>query len=355
MTLVAFAPVVLVLRSHVWTDVGLLSALTFATGALAQAHRDARRRWLAPALLALLHAGLLRHNALPAIVPLLAWGAWLALRGRSGPKRAPVAFATVALLAAIVGIGRVLDAHGQLRVPTWPSLAQFDLAAISIESGALRLPGFMRGPALDLPDLAQAFRPWSNTPMLQGTRGGMRDPFMPPMSPAQLSALRSAWFDAIADEPHAWLAHRWRLTLALFGTHAPDWPRELVFVDAQTGYRDNPPIAPNGGRLHRSIMQGAVAATATPLLAAWPLLALGLLATPFAWRRRNAPAGRIAAIVLVSAWAYALPLTVLAPAAELRYLGWPCVASLIAFALCLFAPASARAARLPAEPEQGMP
>ena len=24
--------------------------------------------------------------------------------------------------------------------------------------------------------------------------------------------------------PHAWLAHRWRLTRALFGTHAPDWP-----------------------------------------------------------------------------------------------------------------------------------
>ena len=349
----AFAPVVLILRGHVWTDVGLLAALCFATGALARAHADARRRWLLPALLALLYAGLLRHNALPAILPLLGWSAWLAWRGRA--RAMPVVLTTLAALGAIVGIGRALDAQTDLRVPVWPSLAQFDLAAISVASDRMWLPDFMRGPTLDVADLAQAFRPWSNTPMLANTRGGLRDPFMPPMSPAQLATLRSAWFEAIAQEPRAWLMHRWRLSRALFGTHARDWPHELVFVDAQTGYRDNPPIARNEGALHRALMRSAHALVATPLLAAWPYLVPGLLAAPFAWRRRREPAGRVGMLVLASAWLYALPLPLIAPAAELRYLGWPCLASMLACALCLFAPASARAARLVPEPPRGLP
>lgn len=355
MLMTSFAPVVLILRGHVWTDVGLLAALCFATGALAHVHAGARRHWLLPVLLALLYAGLLRHNALPAILPLLAWAAWLALRGRDSPKPMPVVLASVAALAAIIGLGRALDTRVDLRVPVWPSLAQFDLAAISIASDTLRLPDFMHGPALDIADLTQAFRPWSNTPMLTGTRGGMRDPFMPPMSPSQLSVLRKAWLDAIAQEPLIWLAHRWHLSRALFGTHASDWPHELVFVDAETGYRDNPPVARNHGALHRALMRGAHAAVATPLLAAWPCLALGLIAAPFAWRRRREPAGRIGVLVLASAWLYALPIPFIAPAAELRYLGWPCLASLLAFALCVFAPASARAARLEPGSPQGLP
>jgi hypothetical protein len=167
--------------------------------------------------------------------------------------------------------------------------------------------------------------------------------------------LRKAWLDAIAQEPLIWLAHRWHLSRALFGTHASDWPHELVFVDAETGYRDNPPVARNHGALHRALMRGAHAAVATPLLAAWPCLALGLIAAPFAWRRRREPAGRIGVLVLASAWLYALPIPFIAPAAELRYLGWPCLASLLAFALCVFAPASARAARLEPGSPQGLP
>src|SRR5688572_14627932 len=201
--LVGLAPVVLVLRGHVWTDVALFCALTFATGALASADAGGRRGWLVPALLALAWAGLLRHNALPAIVPLLAWAASLALRVPGAPVRKGV-LALALLVLAIAG-GRAIDASARRQIPVWPSLAQFDLAAISVASGTLHLPPFMHGPALDHADLAQAFRPWSNTPMLHGTRAGLRDPFEPPFEAAQLHALRTAWLDAIRQEPRAWL------------------------------------------------------------------------------------------------------------------------------------------------------
>ena len=351
--LVGLAPVALVLRGHVWTDVALFCALTFAVGALATVEAEGRRGWLAPALLALAWAGLLRHNALPAIVPLLAWAASLIIRAQGDLLRK--AALAIALLAVVVAGGRVLDAGAQRRIPVWPSLAQFDLAAISVASGTLRLPPFMHGAALDRADLAQAFRPWSNTTMLHGTRAGLRDPFEPPLDAAERDALRAAWLDAIRREPHAWLAHRWRLTRALFGTHAPDWPDALVYVDAEVAYRDNPPVTANHGRLHRAVIHAAQRLIATPWLAAWSSLALGLVALPFAWRRRTTTGGRAALLLLASAWLYALPLTLLAPAAELRYLGWPCVASLLAFALGLFVRPSARAARLASSPAEGAP
>lgn len=350
MLLVAFAPLPLVLRGHLWSDVGLLAALTAATAALACAEVERRRRWLLGALPLLFYAAALRHNAWPALLPFVAWWGWLAVQapawsaGRPLASPAPAgrtALTALALLAALALGVHALNARVERHVPVWPSLAQYDLAAISIASGRMHLPDFMIGAGLDVAELARAFRPWSNVPMLQNTQHGLRDPFTPEFSQAERDALRTAWLAAIADEPAAWLAHRWRLTRGLFGTHRPDWPRELIYVDAEVPYRDNPPIARNDGALHAALMRAMEAARATPVLAAWPYLLAGLAALPAAWRRRHTPAGRIALLLLASAWLYAAPLTLLAPAAERRYLGWPCVASLLALACAWFAPRSA--------------
>lgn len=338
LSLVAFAPLPWLLRGQVWTDVGLFSALTFATGALACAQQTRARRWLLLALPALFYAAALRHNALPTVLPFAAWWAWLAVRtslARVG--------ATLALVAAMFATIQLAESGAQRRVALWPSLAQFDLAAVSIASGRMLLPQFMIGPGLDVAELAGAFRPWSNTPMLTNTRHGMRDPFATDFSEAESRTLREAWFDAIAEHPGAWAQHRWRLTRALFGTHAADWPRELVYVDDHVPYRDNPPVARNASTLHARLMRAAAALVATPALAAWPYLLVGFAAGIAAWRRRRAPAGTLALVLLASAALHALPLTLLAPAAELRYLGWPCIAALLA-AACLW-PAPRAAAR----------
>lgn len=342
MLLVAFAPVPLLLRGHVWTDVGLFSALTFATGALACAQAGHRRRpWLA--LPALLYAGLLRHNALPALLPFALWTAWLALRdarGEVAPSRMRVGVLAVVLLGGIVAASALLDRGVQRRVPVWTSLAQFDLAAVSIATERMRLPDFMIGPGLDVAELAAAFRGWSNVPMLQNTTHGMLDPLSAEYSAEQLARLRAAWIAAITDAPGAWLAHRWRLARALFGSKSAEWPRELVYVDDEVGYRDNPPVARNATRLHARVMRLAARLVDTPALAAWPCLLAGLVAAIAAWRRRREAAAAIALALLASTWLYALPLCALAPAAELRYLGWPCVASLLALACAAFAPRS---------------
>ena len=334
MLIVAWAPVVLLLRGHVWTDVGLFSALTFAAGALATAQAGSQRRWLLFALPALVYAGALRHNALPAVLPFALWLGWLVGRARTGTAaRLRCALGAAAPIVLSVLLMLSAGASVQTRVPLWPMLAQWDLAAISIAADEMLLPDFMIGPGLDVPELAEAFRPWSTSPMLQNTRHGMHDPLGENYSATQLTRLRQTWLAAIAAHPRAWLAHRWHLTRALFGNHGLDWPHELVFVDDEVAYRDNPPIARNSSALHRFLLRPAQALASTPVLAAWPYLLIGLAAVPAAWRRRRAASGSIALIALASAWLYALPFTLIAASAELRYLGWPCVASLLA-AIC---------------------
>lgn len=336
LAVVAFAPASWLLRGHVWTDVGVIAAATCALGQLACAQRTTphQRWWLVATLPCLAYAALLRHNALPAIVPLAAW--WSALAWPSVAdvrrRRAVLVATIVSIVLAVFGLGRALDASVRERIPVWPSLAQFDLAGMSIETQRMLLPDFMIGPGLDVEELAASFRPWSNLTLFE-TRHGVRSPFER-FAPDELDALRRAWLDAIAQQPRAWLAHRWRVTWALFGTHAHDWPSELVYVDAETPYSDNPTVAANASALHADLMRAAAVLRATPALAAWPYLLAGLAVVPLAWRRRRTVAGRAALAALSSAWLLALPLCALAPAAELRYLGWPCVASLLALA-CL--------------------
>jgi hypothetical protein len=333
-----FAPVPWLLRGHVWTDVALFSALLFVTGVLAQVHATGRRRRLIAALPALFYAAAVRHNALPAVLPLAGWMAWLALDPSLATGRSRrLASGTLVLCATLVAAASIVNAQVQRRVPLWPAMAEWDLAAISIAVDEMLLPDFMIGPGLDIPELREAFREWSMTPMLQNTRHGMRDPFMEEFTPEQLATLQAAWFAAIRAHPRAWLAHHVRQAQALLGVHDPAWPRELIFVDDEFQYRDNPPVARNTSALHKALMQGAARLSATPILAGWPYLAIGLVALPFAWRRRRELAGVTALVLIASAWLYVLPLIVLVPA-ELRYLGWSCLACVLAAAIAWLAP-----------------
>jgi len=336
-------PIVLVLRGHVWTDVGMLGALLLACGLLAQA--QAGRRWMLWAVPpVLLYALGMRHNAVLAVAPLVAAWAWLAWpRGGIG-RRAGTAVLTLAvLLATVTAINRQARSH----VPLWPILAQGDLAALSIASGRVLLPAFSVGPTLDVAELAEVSRPWSVTAMLQNNRSGIRDP-LGEWPAEDLRVLRETWFAAIRADPAAYLAHRWRVTRALFGTQPREWPATLLYVDAQIGYRDNPPVAPNDGAAHRALMRWVEAWRPTAVFAIWPHLLIGLAAAPLAWRRRASFPAMAALCLLASAWLYALPYPLLTPSAELRYLGWSCLASVLAAILALAARPAPHAARRPA-------
>jgi hypothetical protein len=166
--------------------------------------------------------------------------------------------------------------------------------------------------------------------VLTRTRNGIRDPITPGWTPAEVTELRRAWLGACLAHPREYLAHRLEITAAVFGTHPRDWPDALKFVAAPVQVRDNPPVSQNTTALHGWIIRTAERLRDTPVFAAWPYLVVGLVAAPVAWRRRDRLTAHVALILIASAALYALPLVFLAPSAELRYLLWPCVASLVA-------------------------
>jgi len=351
MSLAGFAPAISVLRGHVWTDVGLAGALLVATGALTLFARTRERGWLWLALVMSFYALGLRHNALPALLPLAVYALHrLLARDDSGGIRMRVGVASVLVLGALYGVVQAINATADRHLPTWRALAVLDLAALSIATGKVLFPPTLIGPGMDVADLRQAYAPWSVLAVLTRTRNGIRNPLEPGWTPAEVAELRSAWFNACLAHPREYVAHRFEVSAALFGTHRVDWPETMKFVAESFQVRDNPPIARNTTALHRWIIGTAQRLRATPLFAAWPYFVVGIVAAPFAWRRRDRSAARIALMLIVSGALYALPLVFLAPSAELRYLFWPCVASLVASVL-----AFARADSGPAEGSRGIP
>lgn len=339
--LAGFAPLVMVLRAHVWTDVGFAAALLVATGALAFFAQTGNRRWLLLVLVAGFYALGLRQNALPALLPIVVYAMHRAL-ARDGATRGRlvVGVASTLVLAALFAAIRIINANADHDLPAWRALAVFDLAALSIATDRVLLPAQMIGPGMDVADLKQAYEPWSVGAVLTRTRNGIRDPITRGWTPAQVAELRRAWLDACLAHPREYVAHRTEVTSALFGGHPHDWPNALKFVAAPVQVRDNPPVAPNTTALHGWIFRTAERFRDTLVFAAWPCLLVGLVAAPFAWRRRDRLPARIALLLIASGAFYALPLTVLAPSAELRYTLWSCVASLVA-AVLAFANASA--------------
>jgi hypothetical protein len=338
----AGAPVCFVMFSHVWSDVAMMAALAAATAALLRYRDRARWPWLAAASLLLLWSLTLRHNALPAVLPLLAYAGYLWNLQQSGNP----AFSSCARLAACASAaailllaGMALDRDVDRRIDALPTLSLWDLAAISLKTGSILLPPDTHGPGLTLDDLRQAFEAYSNVSLFTQTRAGIREPFLDPADPLN-AEIRAAWFSAMFDHPQAYFSHRWRLTRALFGTHRSEWPRELVYFDGETAYKTNPAVSPNTTAAHGFWMRAFEAGRSTLALAAWPYLVLALIAGVVAWRRRHAADAKAALSVLASGLLYAAPLPLIAPSAELRYLGWTCLSALLGAALAFTAPRS---------------
>ncbi|HZX90291.1 MAG TPA: hypothetical protein VFE67_06585 [Rudaea sp.] len=335
MLVAAAAPVCFVLLSHVWSDVALMAALSAAAGMLLRYRRQGHSAWLVGAVLLLWWALTLRHNALPAVVPLFAYAVYVWTMQQKilfSKARGWRAVTALALASALWLSSAALDRAVDHRVNALPSLALWDLTAISLKAGSVLLPADSHGPGLDLDDLRQAYTPYMNLSLFIGTRAGIGAPFLDPADPRN-DEIRDAWLAAIRNNPGAYLAHRWRLTRALFGTRLLEWPHELVYVDGETAFGTNPPVAPNGTALHALIVRAFEAARATPVLAAWPYLLLALVAMLHAWRHRGSANAQAAFAVLSSGLLYAAPLPFIAPSAELRYLGWTCLAALIGAAL----------------------
>lgn len=107
-----------------------------------------------------------------------------------------------------------------------------------------------------------------------------------------------------------------------------------------TSFRDNPPLQVPALPLRQQALTLLPSISGTIWLAAWPWLLASLpIALALSRRRRRSQQAVLGLAMLASGWAYALPLTVLAASAELRYLSLTLVTIVVA-ALILLAPAA---------------
>ena len=311
----------------------LIAVLTCAVGAMLRC-REGYRFWLLPGWVLLFVAVTLRHNAVAAVFPLLVYMWYLRNMNTGGGAGTLLRSTAIALLVSLLFLfaTSLLERAVDTRRTLFAATQLWDLAAISIDAGEILLPPPTYGPGLTLDDLQQAFAPYANTTLFERTKAGMRGPYFAPDHPLN-DEIRRAWIAAILGHPGAYLAHRWTLTKALFGRKSRDWPRGLVFFDGVHQYGDNPPVQGSNNSAHTWFVRLFEAMRDSVLVSAWPYLGLSLVALVVAWRRRQVADMGPAFAVLMSGLLYAAPLPFIAPSAELRYTGWPCLAALIGTAL----------------------
>ncbi len=321
-------PLTLVQMAHLLTDAHLAAVLMLATGLLVRSIVLDSRAACVASLLLFLYAGCVRHNAVFAVLP------FAAVFIRARPLRQRVAAAAL-LCATTLTAAFALDRLAVERLTTWPTIALWDLAAISVATDRLLLPDFAHGPALSVSELVEtgAFDPASNTHLFTRSRSGIAAGLSPAFSSEQLAGLRARWVRAIVDHPGAYAEHRWRTWRLLVGVPGD---RGVAYFVARQRYGDDPALPePWLPRAQAWLYAHAAVLHSSGWMSALPALGLNLLAMLLAWRRRVDAIAQLAGVAAGSAMLYASSFLVLAPGAELRYLTWPIVIAPMALLMAL--------------------
>jgi hypothetical protein len=330
-------PPMIGLLAHVWKDVGLLAAFLLAGGLLARESRRPSRVLLLAALVAIAIGAAFRHNGLFAALPFMPYLAWRWLRpNETGERRATPRVIALGVLAALIvaALAQLPDYLPQVtRRSMWPTVALWDLAAVSIDEHRILIPDSLLRPGLTLQEIESNFVPFTNTSTFRTDKIVLS--LSVPYTAKQDRDLRRAWLALPIQHPAAYWRHRWRLTRLLFGSGAQGRPHYLVLQPEIQQLAGNPPIAPNQSALHRWATIKLLRMVGTPLFGGWPYMALAALVLVSGVLRAVRARHALPATIAASGLSYSVPLIVISSAADFRYLSWLVGASLVAALLRL--------------------
>ena len=325
---IGFFPPVFALLGTIWKDVALGVAMIAAFALLLVADRRRSPYSTGVALLLLLYAVSVRHNAGPAVLPFVVWAAWIAIRDvyqQVVAKWLAVALATATFFSALIAgralIEKILTEHPAYNVQ---GVYLHDLTAISVATGVNQLPMRVQdGTPLTIPELQRIYTPDTIVPLICCDTATRR--FVPVGGNVHLAELHAHWRRAIREHPGAYLAHRRNITLQLLGVG-----RDAVCLPFIIGVDPNTlgvVFRPTG--LNDPVMRALQAMKNSLLFRGWVYVLLALVGTGWAiarWRRRpNVPF----LVLTSSALLYFLPSVFFATACDFRLLWWGVVALLI--------------------------
>lgn len=329
--LVGLAPPLFALLAHVWKDVALMTWLMAATALLViERQASSRHRALLVAAAVLIAgAAAFRHNGIAAALPLAIYIAWRWHAAAPARRTGRIAITAALVFAAVAVLSQLPARHPRVEhVQFWPTLALWDLAAVSIAEQRMLIPPELHKRPLAVADLEPHFRPDNNVSLYAPDL--LRISLIEPYSDDQSRTLLRSWLSLPARHPLAYFGHRWRLFRTLIGWPPPGVPPPQDFMSGYVQFKDNPPLSPPQWPLRDTLSEAYLKLSGTIALAAWPWLLLSLPLTIMLWLRRQREHAALGLALVVSAWCYLVPLAVLAGSAELRYLSWTLAAMAMA-------------------------
>jgi hypothetical protein len=315
-----------------WKDVSLGAALLLAFALLWWAQARSSRPALAFGVAVLFCACAIRHNAGAAVLPLALWVPviWCEITGHApaaGWQRLIVGLVLFALLAVgAVALNRGLVTGGRL----FPAqqLYLHDLAAISVATGEVRMPGSLR---MDGPRTLEAmtclYTAESCAPLFSAAGGACPTRIEKITDPDRMADLEAEWRQAVLSEPRAYLGHRWAVFREQFAI-----TRDRVCYPLHVRNDGTTLIAFDGTLLYDPALRlFSVAAYWTPLFRGWAYLALAAALLVGAGRRGSVPLVVLASSGLV----YGLAYFAIGSACPFRLHWWSVVSALTTLVLAV--------------------
>ncbi len=342
--LIGLWPPAFIVLCHVWKDGLAVVFLLAACSSIVHWRNGAGRTAFGLAVLWMIVAACLRHNAVLAAVPLAIWLNWVRLpanrqtadvtriRNDGSWKSNAVGAVMIFLAMATVPLilARAIDARpGHI----WTIVALWDLAGISVNANRIVIPSSEVIGTLTVDDLKHGgYVPWSAGSLFD--TGKIRLSYEQNFGAVELAALRNAWLHEVVHYPTAYLDHRLAFARYQFLGYPREIPAGLVFSPSRLELPEMPlhlPVVDNSAPWLR-FMEWL---RPTPLFAGLLYVVIAIAAAAIAFLRRH-QCSPIAVIALAaSALANALPLFFISPSADFRYLIWTVLASLLALALAL--------------------
>jgi hypothetical protein len=343
----ACSPAILNFIGVLWKDVGLAVSLAFcfACVALSRAARAGQVTTLLVVLVVSFYAVGVRHNAAPALLPLL-WLLLLPFFGRPGWRRS-VGVATLAIIGtALLLVGGRLVSYQLLeakRIHLEQAIELFDLAGISVISGANVIPDEAKRANFSSEALRAAYSPTSSSPLIFRPDPAISPPLQLTENPQYLTIFRQAWEHAIINYPWAYLSHRGAVFASLLGIgrRTPffatvDYRDQSATFEASVGVLGDPAVKSIdvgrpifGQSVAASVLMAFInwAAKHTYLLFGWPWLLVLVATFVAAIVLRKRPIAEVAIGLSASGLLYLLPYFFAAPSSDFRYLYWSIVAA----------------------------
>ncbi len=327
-------PPVLGIAGMIWKDIALGSSFLFAVGLICRAQQlspaSPVKRWgmLAIALVAIFYGSAVRHNALPAVLPLLAfWGFVVAQWARRPLRKLVLGLAAVAGASALAAANQfmtyeVLEAQ---RNYFYQFILLDDLGHLSVQRDLDLVPPAFRRSGYTRDRLIRAD---ANVMMLDQFIFGQESPYTPTRDQAQLRELRTAWQGAVWRSPIAWLDHRLVRFDSLMG-----FGRGPCYGTALESAETSGPYGFTGNRL-TLLLAPALGwfETNTWLYKGWLwlLIDVGLIGRAIIGNRRGRPSLALPLVLASSSILYLASYLLVTVSCDFRYLWWSVLSTTVA-------------------------